>query len=133
MRDGVIERETEIVRDTHLVIVGETVEERDRLVVADFVRCEAVLDTLVVRVTLANKLVEMDVVIEILELLAGVIVRVGVTRPVCDRLFAPLCECVTFELRVKALETISLLRGVVLKLPIEAVGDIVKGLLVNEP
>lgn len=128
-----IERETEIVRDTHLVIVGETVEERDRLVVADFVRCEAVLDTLVVRVTLANKLVEMDVVIEILELLAGVIVRVGVTAPVCEILFAALCEYVTFELRVKALETISLLRGVLLKLPIEAVGDIVKGLLVNEP
>ena len=128
-----IERETEIVRDTHLVIVGETVGERDRLVVADFVRCEAVLDTLVVRVPLANKLVEIDVVIEILALFTGVIVRVEVAAPVCDGLFAPLCECVTFELRVKALEIISLLRGVLLKLPIEAVGDIVKGLLVNEP
>lgn len=39
----------------------------------------------------------------------------------------------TFELRVKALEIIWLFRGVVLKLPIEAVGDIVKGLLVKEP
>ena len=74
-----IERETEIVRDTHLVIVGVTVEERDRLVVADFVRCEAVLDTLVVRVTLPSKLVEMEVVIEILALFAGVMVRVEVS------------------------------------------------------
>jgi len=79
VRDGVIERETEIVRDTHLVIVGVTVEERDRLVVADFVRCEAVLDTLVVRVTLPSKLVEMEVVIEILALFAGVMVRVEVS------------------------------------------------------
>ena len=133
MRDGVIERETEIVRDTHLVIVGVIVEDRDRLVVADLVRCEAVLDTLVVRVTLPSKLVEMEVVIEILALFTGVIVRVEVATTVCERLFAPLCECVTFELRVTALEIIWLFRGVVLKLPIEAVGDIVKGLLVKEP
>jgi hypothetical protein len=84
VRDGVIERETDTVRETHLVIVGETVGERDRLVVADFVRYEAVLDILVVRVTLPSKLVEIDVVIEILALFTGVIVRVEVVIPVTE-------------------------------------------------
>ena len=100
MRDGVIEREREIVCEPHLVIVGEIVGERDRLVVADFVRYEAVLDTLVVRVKLANKLVEIDVVIEILALFAGVMVRVEVAATVCERLFAVLSEFVTIELAV---------------------------------
>jgi hypothetical protein len=89
VRDGVMERETDTVRETHLVIVGDMVGERDTDDVTDFVRYEAVLDILVVRVRLPSKLVEMDVVIEILALFTGVIVRVDVLIPVpeivCER------------------------------------------------